>query len=320
MRLVIITLLASFGLLHGQVDKNTAAVSSCVGFASAGSDQFTGTLSNWSDVFSTGYLPTTILAGDMVLDASGRWYEVLIINSSNFSGANVTLESKQTPHLAPTGRGLTWRPIGRSLIPPMPFNNGEITIFLRSLIDNHNARQMALIGGGSVDQITTLSDTATVVMPAEGHILIKQDSTLAAFYDGTKWLVLTGGGGGAGGDDWGDQDVVTDGSTLDGDGTPGDPLGVNTTIIASVSYVTGEFDSRIEREVEFEATVSTSTVVLPTQVDTRYPVWVFRGAAFNRSAFSGTDRDWTISGTTATSNYRPLKVGEHITIIYTELQ
>ncbi|MEL6802400.1 MAG: hypothetical protein AAFO91_01285, partial [Bacteroidota bacterium] len=84
MRLIYtVILLAVSVMLSAQVDRNLASLSTCTGFAPATSNQFTGTLSNWVDEFNTGYLPTSIQAGDMVLDAFGRSYEVLTINSAN---------------------------------------------------------------------------------------------------------------------------------------------------------------------------------------------------------------------------------------------
>ncbi|MTB53042.1 hypothetical protein [Lewinella sp. W8] len=302
--------------VFAQREESEAAIGTARNFTAQGGALFAGALGDWNDIFNTGYNPTQVQTDDLFLDAAGRMYRVAVISGSTFFEVSVTLESLESVPVLPVGRGVVWRPMGNKLIPPLPDNNGEITSYLQSLILVHNFRRTAQTAGGQVDQITTLADTATIMEPAEGHILIKADSTIAAFYDADlgKWLFLTGGGGGGGGDDWGAQTVDTD-ATLTGDGTPGATLGVNTATIATRQHVETEILANGLRQITYTATGGESTVVIPFQIDNTKPM------VFNRNGVGlsiGSGKNVTLSGTTFTINLQPLDAGEEIKILLYE--
>lgn len=84
--------------------------------------------------------------------------------------------------------------------------------------------------------VTVMSDTLKTIVDSTR---LTQDSILVYYQNGTivrRDTISGTGGGGGGADNWGSQVVVSDG-TLTGDGTSGNPMKVDTSIIATQSDI-----------------------------------------------------------------------------------
>lgn len=195
------------------------------------------------------------------------------------------------------------------------------------------------LGGGRVDTISTLADTANVFMPPRsGDVVIKSDTSFIGHYTGERWIIsyFNSGGGSSGPVSWNDLTnvpagfadgtddgltEVTSDPTLTGTGTIGDPMAVNTSLIATRTWTETELDNRIEVELQFRPTSQASSVSLPFTPDPRYPIRVFRNAAFNTvSKTTPNGSDWSLSGSTLTSTRRAVDPDEQVIIFFTKLQ
>jgi len=138
----LLVFLMSATVATAQTDKLRAGIATFSGFAVSGAAEYTGDVSGFLDVWATNYRADSIAVNDLIIDATGHQYRVDFVNSATPTTANIVVISLQTPHKTPVGRGVIWEPIGSNLMPPAPWNNLEITPYLRSLIDGHNIEQL----------------------------------------------------------------------------------------------------------------------------------------------------------------------------------
>lgn len=176
------------------------------------------------------------------------------------------------------------------------------------------------LGGGRVDTVSTLGDTATVFQPPRaGDVAIKSDTAFIAHYTGSRWIVTylntASGGGGpvswndltnvpagfADGVDNGITEIITDASLV-GTGLSSSPLRLNLT------YLDDQFDNRIEVEETLVQTTNATTIPLTFTPDSRYPIMLYvngqrwtedadfsrLGSTLNLTNIVYTDWRWTV--------------------------
>ncbi len=168
------------------------------GFAVGGTADIVGTLANYNDQTNL-YFANNVQVGDVAWDNLGRRWEVMVVNSSNLLQANVDLRDINGSGAIPTGVGYISREtenIGLSLF--VPGNNIGISQQLKSRVESHNMLLLDQYIGSirdSVYQGATAADTADVVDPTVGDVLVTNDGDVL-FFDGDTWITFTGGGGG----------------------------------------------------------------------------------------------------------------------------
>ena len=179
----------------------------------------------------------------------------------------------------------------------------------------------------NVYELTTISDTSTILNPVEGDFFVKDSTTFGVY--STRWNVLYGGGGGGGGGPVSWNDIinipsnvvnaissVTSDATLSGLGTIATPLSVDTTLIASKEYLANELDDRIEVYKTIVASGNTTSLSIDFLPDTRYPILLFvNGILWSQDAAA----DFTLTGSTLNLN-TTLFAGWRTTVQYTKLQ
>jgi len=113
-------------------------------------------------------------------------------------------------------------------------------------------------------------------------------------------IIPTGGG----------LSTISTDATLTGDGSAGDPVKVDTTLIATQNYVITTIDATGQMSVELYATGGESTLSIPFQINTSKPL-IFTRNGVGQSIGDAT-RQVTLSGTTFTINGQALESGERI--------
>jgi hypothetical protein len=330
--LALLVLLCTCVRAQDSIVLNYAALAKASSFTGSGSS-YSGLLSSWRDVQETGYVPFVAIVGDQFIDSRNNLYRITSLSSPSASSLYVTfLALGPTPHSQPSGVGVVYRPFGPGFIPPLPTQNGQISIYLSHIIQSHNwkVQATAVAGGGRVRIVDALSDTTTVFNPPlEGDKIIKSDTSFIAHRLPTKWFVTylntTSGAGGP--VDWDDlvnvppgfsdnvdntgiSSVLSD-ATLAGTGITGSVLRVDTSIVSSRNFVINSINSAAEQQVEYTAMGGETTIVIPFAIDTDKPVKVMRNGV-NQSVGSG--KLVTLAGTTFTFNSAALSAGEYLQI------
>ncbi len=166
------------------------------GFAAGGTADVTGSLEGFSDQTNL-YFASDIEAGDMIWDNLGNRWEVMVVNSSNLTQADVDLRDVNSAGGVPFGVGYISREtpnLGLSLF--VPDNNIGISQQLKSRVETHNALLIDQYIGALPDTVyqgAAVDDTTTVATPTTGDVFIAGDTLL--FFDGGTWVTYTGGGG-----------------------------------------------------------------------------------------------------------------------------
>ncbi len=166
------------------------------GFAAGGTADVTGSLEGFSDQTNL-YFASDIEAGDVIWDNLGNRWEVMVVNSSNLTQADVDLRDVNSAGGVPFGVGYISREtpnLGLSLF--VPDNNIGISQQLKSRVETHNALLIDQYIGALPDTVyqgAAVDDTTTVATPTTGDVFIAGDTLL--FFDGGTWVTYTGGGG-----------------------------------------------------------------------------------------------------------------------------
>lgn len=279
---------------------------------------------------------STLNAGDLLFDGNCLALRLIQVSVAG-SGPSATIRGEfldvaEIGAFPRFGPGAILRPGDNGIVGQVQDASDRVNV----CISWYNAQ--VDLGGGRVEKVNSLSDTATVFMPPrQGDVVIKSDTGFIAHRSDSTWIVtyLNTASGGGGPVDWNDltnvpsdfSDNTDDGltevfhdNTILGTGISADPLRVDTTLIATQSYTENEINKRIEVEYFYSPTNATSTIVLPFLPDTRYPIQLSRKGLLNTVSRTGSvNSDWRLNGSTLTANYRGLSVGEPILIIFTKL-
>ena len=201
-RLLILLYIVSFLLIGWSAFSQSVTLTGFVGkfsfqsFSAGGSSDVTGTLDAFSDQTNQ-YFASNIEVGDMVWDNQGNRWEVMAVNSSNLLQADVDLRSVNGAGGTPLGIGFVSREtpnMGLSLF--VPDNNIGISQQLKSRIESHNMLLIDQYIGESRDSVftgATAADTTAVSDPTIGDVLVADNGDVG-YYDGTSWVVSSGGG------------------------------------------------------------------------------------------------------------------------------
>lgn len=169
-RLILFMALAISTIASGQ---NTTASSFFGGFdfsgmASGGTSDYTGDIINFSDQTNQ-YFANAIAVGDILWDNLGNRWEVVVVNSSTISSADVDIRDINSVGSPPFGRGAVVRETSNAGISTPPTANSlGITDQLFARILNHNANVLDTYlgtisggGGGGGSGAGALLDTLT---------------------------------------------------------------------------------------------------------------------------------------------------------------
>lgn len=160
----LLLLLALVANIHAQTVPEpttpSVAIVTVTGFTGSGGT-YSGTLTNWRDIYETDYIGTACQVGDKFIDGVGKVYEITSVTSSSFNSASVVISCLSDPVGAPIGTGQVFRPLDNGLYPVAPDGNTQIGQFLQGLILSHNA---------------ALSDSGSAAAAAAGY----RDTTLTA--------------------------------------------------------------------------------------------------------------------------------------------
>lgn len=153
-------------------------------FSAGGTSDVTGVLNAFNDQTNT-YFANNIQVGDVIWDNLGNRWEVIVVNSSNLTQADVDLRDINSVGGTPFGTGFVTRETpnyGLSLF--VPDNNIGISQQLKSRVESHNTilidAAIAAAGGGitvtdgnTIDHTLTGSDLTSevIVSPDAGNAL-----------------------------------------------------------------------------------------------------------------------------------------------------
>lgn len=184
--LIILSLLFSTIILFGQSQTLTSFVGtfSFSGFTAGGTSDVTGNLTAFNDQTNQ-YFATNIQVGDIIWDNLGNRWEVMVVNSSNLTQANVDLRDVNSAGGTPFGVGYVSREttnVGLSLFPPD--NNIGISQQLKSRVESHNMLLLDEYLGtlGAADTITvengvTFAPQLEGVQNLTGEVILSDSST-----------------------------------------------------------------------------------------------------------------------------------------------
>ena len=151
--------------LSAQLQDSFLLVGAAGTFSTVNDSTFRGNITFQTDQFGSGYLPTGIQVDYKLIDAKGDIFTVKVVNSSDFTTANLDVEEDDANRTAPSGIVMVFAVLPSGLYPLAPVNSTGISPIMEARLHMANVitRGVGLDVGTMTDSLNTIRDSIDAV-------------------------------------------------------------------------------------------------------------------------------------------------------------